>query len=248
MSYTYASFQSALALNMAIPNANVASPNFVAILPTIIDYAEQRCYRDLDLLNATLTITSALTALQRIQSLAPATNGLPILILENFNVVLSTGERVQLYPTSREFIDSIYGGPQSAAMPQYYGMVDDQDIVLGPWPDQAYACEFIGKFRPVPLYNATPPSGGNPGTQTTYLTSILPDLFLAAAMISAAGYQKNFGAQADDPKMAMAWETQYQSLLPTAKAEEMRKKQHGWMALTSQQAPPPTPPPPPPGG
>jgi hypothetical protein len=243
MSYTYFSFQSALALNMAIPNANVASPNFVAILPTIIDYAEQRCYRDLDLLNATLTIASQLTPLQRLQSLAP-TSSLPILILENVNIVLDTGERYQLYPTSREWIDSIYGGPQSAAEPVFYGMVDDQDIVLGPWPDQDYGCEFIGKFRPTPLYDAAP----GDGSQTTYLTSVLPDLFLAAAMISAAGYMKNFGAQADDPKMAMSWEMQYQTLLQTAKAEEMRKKQHGWMALTSQMSPPPTPPPPPPGG
>jgi hypothetical protein len=246
MSYTYSSFQSALALNMAIPNANVSSPNFVAILPTIIDYAEQRCYRELDLLNATLTLTSAMTPLTRLQSIAPVppSTSLPLLVLENVNIVLDTGERYQLYPTSREWIDSIYGGPQSAAEPMFYGMVDDQDIVLGPWPDQAYGCEFIGKFRPVPLYNAAPKDG----TQTTYLTSVLPDLFLACAMISAAGYQKNFGAQADDPKMAMSWETQYQMLLPSAKAEEMRKKQHGWMALTSQQAPPPTPPPPPPGG
>ena len=139
MSYTYSSFQTALAQMMAIPNANTDSPNFVAILPTIIDYAEQRCYRDLDLLNATLTIDSALTPLTRLQSFAPLDDSLPILILENFNIVLDTGERYQLYPTSREWIDSIYGGPQSAAEPIFYGMVDDQTVVLGPWPDQAYS-------------------------------------------------------------------------------------------------------------
>jgi hypothetical protein len=244
MSYTYDSFQAALALNMAIPNANTASPNFVAILPTIIDYAEQRLYRELDLLNATVTIASAMTPLTRLQSLAPADDSVPLLILENVNIVLDTGERYQLYPTSREWLDSIYGGARSAGEPVFYGMVDDQTIVLGPWPDQDYGCEFVGKFRPIPLYDAAP----GDGTQTTYLTSVLPDLFLAAAMISAAGYQKNFGAQADDPKMAMSWETQYQSLLMPAKIEEMRKKQHGWMALTSQASPPPTPPPPPPGG
>lgn len=243
MSYTYDTFQSALAQMMAIPNANVASPNFVAILPTIIDYAEQRCYRDLDLLNATLTITSAMTALQRVQSLLPPTGDLPILILENFNVVLATGERIQLYPTSREWIDSIYGGPQTASVPQFYGMVDDEDVVLGPWPDQAYACEFIGKFRPIPLYEAPPEDG----TQTTYLSTVLPDLFLAAAMVAASAYQKNFGAQGDDPRMAQSWETQYQTLLPSAQAEEMRKKQHGWQALTSQRSPPPTPAPTPGG-
>lgn len=243
MSYTYDSFQEALALNMAVPGG-INSTNFIAILPTIIDYAEQRCYRDLDLLNATLTITSAMTPLTRLQSLAPLDDSLPILILENVNIVLDTEERYQLYPASREWIDSIYGGARSAGEPVFYGMVDDQTLVLGPWPDQAYACEFVGKFRPVPLYDAAPEDG----TQSTYLTAVLPDLFLAAAMVSAAGYQKNFGAQADDPKMAMSWETQYQTLLMPAKIEEMRKKQHGWMALTSQATPPPTPPPPPPGG
>ena len=58
MAYTYFSFQPALAVEMALPNAATAAPgslpttfpNFGAILPTIIDYAEQRCYRELDLL------------------------------------------------------------------------------------------------------------------------------------------------------------------------------------------------------
>jgi hypothetical protein len=247
MSYTYSTFQTALAQMMAVPNANVAAPNFVLILPTIIDYAEQRLYRDLDLLNATLTINSALTALTRVQSLAPAT-GLPILILENFNVFDTEGDRIQLYPTSREWIDSIYGGPSTAALPRFFGMLDDQDVILGPWPDQPYACEFIGKFRPIPLYNAPPPTGGAAGSQMTYLTTVLPDLFLAAAMVSASGYQKNFGAQQDNPQMAVSWEAQYGTLLMSAKLEEMRKKQHGWQALTSEASPPPTQPPPPPGG
>lgn len=53
------------------------------------------------------------------------------------------------------------------------------------------------------------------------------DLFVAAAMVFMSGYQKNFGAQADDPKMAMSWETQYQALLRGAMDEEARKKGEG---------------------
>jgi hypothetical protein len=168
------------------------------------------------------------------------------LILENFNVIGGDGERFPLYPTSREWIDATFGGPSTANLPRFFGMVDDQDVVLGPWPDQAYACEFIGKFRPTPLYTApTPPTVA--GAQTTYLTTVYPDLFLAAAMISAAGYQKNFGAQADDPKMAMSWETQFQTLLPSAKMEEARKR-FSVMGMSSVPIPPPIGPPAAPGG
>ena len=65
MSYDYASFQSALAQEMAIPNANVNDPLFQAILQTIIDYAEQWLYRDLDLLFATQTLVTPLTQFLR---------------------------------------------------------------------------------------------------------------------------------------------------------------------------------------
>ena len=52
-------------------------------------------------------------------------------------------------------------------------------------------------------------------------------------MVFASGYQKNFGSQSDDPKMAMSWEDQYQKLMASANAEELRKKWAGpgWTSL-----------------
>ena len=94
-------------------------------------------------------------------------------------------------------------------------MVTDQSIVMAPSPGAAFAVEVIGNIRPTPL-SAT--------NTTTFLASYLPDLFFAASMIFVSGWQKNFGAQADDPRMAMSWETQYQGLLSSAKIEELRKK------------------------
>jgi len=59
---------------------------------------------------------------------------------------------------------------------------------------------------------------------TTYLTQHLSDLFFAACMCSIAGYQKDFGAQSDDPRNAVSWEQQYAQRLNSANKEEMRRK------------------------
>jgi len=43
-------------------------------------------------------------------------------------------------------------------------------------------------------------------------------------MCSAAGYMRDYGSQADDPRMAMSWEQQYAQRLASANKEEMRRK------------------------
>lgn len=267
MSYTYASFQKALALEMVVPNANVLEPNFVAILPTIVDYAEQRCYRELDLMIAEARQWFPMTPYQRAQAF-PVANALlalgatatQILIVERVKIWPSnyvpspgpptvppafTGEPA--IPTSMDYLDAVYGGiypnPGPMGRPINFAMLDDQTLAFGPMPDQAYVFEIHGNARPVPLYNEAP----GDGTQTTFLTTVLPDLFLACAMVSAAGYRKNYGAQADDPRMAISWETQYNELLASAKNEEMRKRFLGWSMMSSYASPPPPPPPGAPG-
>jgi hypothetical protein len=412
MAYTYATFQSALALYMAIPQANVTTPNFVAALPSIIDYAEQRCYRELDLLSArqnfygTLTpgeasfdittvghstlgppgppqfltatasftppstaiamppnpgtivagmsvvdstagvtlgtvltygpLTTSLTSnapwspgdfditfsgtdfsiipgmtvsdqtsaqpigvvgsFERGNALtlaAPALNGSAgltdvvtftsspnhVLVLTSTLAAPSRGssdllqfpgfqtstpgplpltiERCRILPAgatippppgsltsaipcspvSPEWLDAVYGPGSDAGVPVWFARPSQNFLDFGPPPNQAYKVALFGMYRPVPLYSASPADG----TQTTFLTTFFPDLFLAAAMINAAGYQKNFGAMMDDPKMAQSWEAQFNLLLPSAKTEEMRKRFHGWQADTAESNPPPTP-------
>ena len=103
----------------------------------------------------------------------------------------------------------VWGSSAIVGVPQYFALVDDVTVLLGPFPDQAYTAEVIGKFRPLPLYDPLSING-------SWLSVYLPDLFLAAAMVAAAGYQKNFGAQGDDPRSALSWETNYQTLLERA--------------------------------
>lgn len=253
MSYTYDSFQKALASEMVVPNNNVTDPNFVLILPTIIDYAEQRCYRELDLLHAEVQQWFPMTIGQRAQSFAVAnvigTDQSPaqqILMVERVRIhpfgptphVSSPPIGEPVLPATVDYLDAVYTGvfpnPGPLGLPKHFALVNDTMLGFGPAPDQAYTLQISGKARPVPLYDAAPADG----TQTTFLTTVLPDLFLAAAMISASGYRHNFGAQADDPKMAVSWEMQFGELLSSAKTEEIRKRFLGWGGLSSYSQPP----------
>ena len=107
--YTYTTFKKALAIEMAVPNNDPTDVQFTAILPTLIDQAEQRIYRELDLLAATSAQTLALTVGSSkldFSNLAPN-----LLILDDINIIVPAtvtdpelGERVPAYPVSREWL------------------------------------------------------------------------------------------------------------------------------------------------
>ena len=137
------------------------------------------------------------------------------------------GVRNQCTPVSKEWLDAVWGNQRNMAVPTNFAMLNDNTILFGPWPDQGYNVEIVGKYRPAPLY------AGNVPTNTTYLSTQLPDLFLAAAMVSATGYQKNYGAQADNPRDANSWLAEANKLLATAKMEDQRRKFHGYQSVTS---------------
>lgn len=228
--YTYATYSAALAEMLV---TTVSDPDFVAIRPSIIDYAEQRIYRELDLLSTVVSDTSAtLTANSRNFTLPTAsgrfvtTQGINV-----FTPLSTTTTRNQLIPTTRDFIDATW--PSDAptttpSIPTNYAMISDQTIIVAPPPDAAYTVEVIGTIRPEPLSDSN---------TTTFLSQYLPDLFFAASMVFGSGFQKNFGSQSDDPRMAVSWESQYQSLKQSAEVEEVRKKY--WSTAWSSMSPTP---------
>lgn len=214
MSLTYATYGNTLVAMMA---GSAADADYQTVLPSIIDYAEQRIYRELDLISTVVRDTSgALTANSRNFTL-PSTEG-RFVVVSGVNL-LSAGVRVaQLDPASLDYLDASWPSETAASVstvPRYFAMITDQTMAVGPPPGSALGVEVIGTIRPTPLSSTN---------QTTFLTSYLPDLFLAASMIFAAGYQKNFSASADDPKMSASWESQYQLLKASADGEEARKK------------------------
>jgi hypothetical protein len=241
----YSDFVSALAALLAqtqnIVNPALAAPSsipdFNTILPRSIEFAELMMYRDpdLDFLAARTTdSTTVCTPSSRLLSL-PAQIVVPI----SLNIVTPAGAgpdqgtRNNVEIVQKAFIDTFFATASSIStpsIPQYCALVAENNssliktAVLGPAPDSAYTCEWFGIFRPAPL-SAT--------NTTTFLTLYLPDLFLSAAMIFWSGFQRNFGAQSDDPKMALSWRALYEDQKKGAAVEEARKKSQGpgWTAF-----------------
>lgn len=234
MSYDYTTYVSAIANMMAVSSD---TPQFQNMLPRMIEYSEQRIYRELDLLNTVNRNDSvSLVTGSRNFTLPTTTNGNYITV-QGINVVTPAntaaddGTRIALQPTTRDYLDMVWNAAGTTALPIYFALIDQFTGIVGPWPNATYRIEVIGTIRPNPL------SASN---TTTFLTQYLPDLFLAASMIFASGYQRDFGSQADNPAQAVSWENQYEKLFASANNEELRKKfcGPGWTSLSTIATPP----------
>ena len=234
MSYTYASTVSSLANMLVIDPTNA---EFLAMIPNAIDDAEQRIYRELDLLSTIVRDTSGnLTANSRNFTL-PQTSG-RFVVSESISVftpVGTTTSRRQLVPVTREFLDAVWGDEtavSASSIPEYYAMITDQTIIVGPSPGAAYTMEVTGTIRPTPL---------SVTNTTTYLTLYLPDLWFSAMLVYGYGYCKDFGAAVDDPQAPVNWSNHFERLLVSANTEENRKKYASQAWTPKQPAPLATP-------
>jgi hypothetical protein len=213
-------------------------PAFVTILPQMITYAENRMYRDIDFMFTSTSLhgtTFVLAAGNRnlsfnidLASNSDAQAG-TFVVSEQINLLTdANGDaadttnpdacvRVPLLPTTKEFLDAVYGSSLTAnrGQPQYFVPFNETLFFVGPVPDQAYPVEVVGTYRPNSL------SASN---TTTFISLYLPDVFIMASMIYISAYQRNFGRLNDDPQMAITYESQYQALLKSAIVEEARKK------------------------
>ena len=224
MSVNYTTYVSQTA-NLIVVSSN--DPNYQTMLPGMIDYAEQRIYRELNLIATQVRdISASLSSDSRSLTLPSAFGN--FVVVQDINVVTPAGlfsstggVRNKLAPASLDIVDflyptensSDYAGPPS--IPSIFAVLNSSTVVVGPPPDAAYSVEVIGTIRPSPL------SSGN---SSTFLTNNLPDLFMAASMIYAAGYMRDFGMQADNPQMGASWEAQYGKLFQSAAQEEIRKR------------------------
>ena len=226
---TYSQYVTQIA-TMAVVAEN--DPAFVEILPQMITYAENRMCRDLDFLFTSTSLTGyACTVGSRSITIPQGT----IVVSEQINIITpagtadpNSGTRVPCLPTTKEFLDAVYGASTYTGVPQYFVPFNDNVFLIGPYPDQNYYVEIVGTFRPASL---------SVGTPTTFISLYLPDVMIMASMVYVSAYQRNFGRQSDDPAMAQSYEGQYQALLKSAAVEEARKKfeASGW----SSQSPSP---------
>lgn len=210
---TYTTYQNAVVTQ--IPTL-VSDPNFQTMLPLSIDYAELRIYRDLDFLQLHGTVALGNAVIGTALVSVPDT----VIVLES---LFYGPNSIPVTPASQEYIRTIYAGAANGPPSEFaiIGAAAGSDwvpatqLLLGPAPDNTYALNGYGTQRETTLSQAYP---------ATYISTFLPDLFFAAAMVWWSGFAKNFGAQADDPRMAMSWEQQYQLLLKGAGVEEARDK------------------------
>ena len=221
---TYSSYVTQIAQMAVVEPTDV---NFQAILPMMLDYASLRICRDLDLISTSVSLDGnayRLTAGNRRLNFNENLNdGSYFVVCEQINLIVGggsspgSGERIPLIPTTKEFLDAVYGSslPADRAQPKYFAPFNESLFLVGPVPNVDYFTEVVGTVRPATL---------SPTVTTTFISQYLPDLLIMASMVYISAYQRNFGRQSDDPQMAQSYEGQYQTLLKQAGVEEARKK------------------------
>lgn len=223
MSITYDQYVAQISNLLVIGSTDA---NFITMLPGMIDYAEGRCYRELDLLATRVSTTVTLSS--GVRTVALSTTSGYFRVVENLNVYTSTSAtssnatRAPLTMVSRDFIDSVYpSASANTGQPLFAAMQSDSTLIFGPSPSAGYTVEVAGTIQPSPL------SSGN---SSTFLTQNLPDLFIAASMVFGSAYMRDFGSESDNPKMSGSWEQQYGTLFQSANVEFLRQKYQsaGW--------------------
>lgn len=193
------------------------STDFTEILPAAIQDAEGRIYREIDFLatrktdssaaftpgNRELTLPTSIIIVQAVAAVSPAGNA------------PSAGARNTLEPVSLDFIDCTWPVEATTGVPKYWTLKDATTVIVAPTPAAAYKADITGIYRPAAISSSN---------QTTYVGGTYPDLLVAACMVFMTGYQRDYGAQADDPKMALSWEQTYQDRKKSVIEEDQRRK------------------------
>jgi hypothetical protein len=203
-------------------------PSFTAATPNFVANAELRIYRELDFaVTSGQNLSLQTTALSRIvdltvmtgQSIAgtPVATAWPVVVQ---TLAAQVGTRwIPFQLVSLDFLDMAWPDLTLSAPPTlglaYYVMLDSQTAAIAPVPDQAYQLRVSGTWRPAPMSVANP---------ETWLGDNLPDLLFAAVMVEAMGYQRDFGAQSDNPQAALSWNARYDDIRRAAATEEALRK------------------------
>ena len=216
---------------------------FNTLIPQMLNYAELRIQRDLDLLPLLTSRSYALNA---------GTNQIQLSVNDFVTVqtvqVTLNGATTTLLPATKEFIQTVWANPSAAGYPKNFAMVGGDlstggdtynNILIGPYADVTYPVTIFGTIRApsLNLSNTAPAAS----TATTFISTYIPDMLIMASMVYISAYQRNFGRMSDDPAMAQSYEGQYQALLRGATVEEYRKKfaADAWSSMSP--SPPATP-------
>jgi hypothetical protein len=247
---TYNGYVSQIA-TMAVLNTTTSSgvvvgvdAEFNTLIPQMLNYAELRIQRDVDLLPSQTTNTYTLTLDSNLIQI-PVDDFVTIQTVQLVNGTV----RTPLLPVSKEYLQNTFNDSSYTAPPTYFAMYGgdlasggntSMNILFGPYSNSTYSILVNGTQRLPSLYKFA--TQAQAGTATTFISAYLPDLLVQASMIYISQFQRNFGAASNDPNMGPTYELQYQNLLKSAFVEEARKKfsASAWSSMSPAMAATPT--------
>lgn len=216
----YATFKTTLETFLVINDSDEEWP---LVLPAIIEDGELLCYREVDFmatrkyedsnfgatapLNAILGGPSDLVLIRNLYYFTPYPLG-----------PLTGGVRHELDRRDETFINDYWPNRSTTGVPKFFAELGYGQILIAPSPPAQYAVQMAMTYRPTTLSSTN---------TSTWLSTWCPDLLLYACLIIACGYQRNFGAAADLPGMAVSWGQAYEKAKAAAKDEEARRKSQG---------------------
>jgi len=169
----------------------------VANIPTFVQLAEERIYNSVQIpairKNVTGTMTNTFPYFQ-----------LPSDWLSTFSLAVIdpiTGEYEYLLNKDVNYIRAAYPPPNSYGKPKYYAIWDDNTMILGPTPDQAYTAELHYYYYPASIVNV-----GN-----TWLSDNFETVLLYGCIREGYTYLKG------DPDLMQYYEQKYQESLALLK-------------------------------
>lgn len=173
-----------------------------AYIPTAVNLAEQRLFKELDLPDLEAPVTGTLTANN--SSLTKPAN----YRINNYFQITVGGRKTLLKKRTDDFIQDYWPDETVTGIPKYYSDSSSTTFMLAPTPDLGYTYKLKCTVEPTQLA---------PLNQTNYFVTNCSDILYQAAMKEMAKFQKAW-------QQVPAWEQEYTNLRDMWNIEMMRKR------------------------
>lgn len=175
---------------------------FALYVPTAIDLAEERIFKEMDLPDLEIKATGALSTITPL--LAKPTG---YVFPHYFNIVVS-GLKKELKKRTEEFINDYWPNSTSTDVPKYYADSSQTNFVIAPTPSSTFSYEIKYSAKPAKL---------SVSNGTNYYTANCQDILYAAVMVEMAKFMKAW-------TQTNTWEQTYGGLRDDWNLEMMRKR------------------------
>ena len=172
------------------------------IVNGFISDAEFRILRDVDSDNNRKYATATLISGQRFIDVPTGT-----LVIQGAQII--DGVNREYMEVRDPSFMSEYNSSGATGEPKYYGMWDEDTIVLAPTPDQTYTIQINYILKPIGLSSST---------STTYLSERFPNGLLYACLIEAFAYLKG------PNDLLQLYEQKYKQALEGFSIEQMGRR------------------------